>query len=381
MVRVPGARGHSPHRRASRSAWSWSILTFFVIRHGWKLPLPLPLPLPLCIAATGAFLCVDVAFFASNSLKIAEGGWFPLLMATALYLVMSTWHDGRGLPRQRQNAEVIGLLPFLQSILAAGTTRVDGTAVFLTAHAGVVPGAMLHNLKHNKVLHDHNLFVHVQAGDVPRIPLREQVAVQPLTDGAWSVRIRFGFMDEPDIPRALQQARELEGLLDPMRTSYFLARETVVPTLGAAMAVWRQKLFAQMHHSASSAADFLKLPNNAVVEMGSKTEITDRTQALGQGSARNVSAADLSRRGEQGVAGRRYLEAMVRAQRKIEVLELVDTRGMDPQVKPAIIMTIAVFPIRAASVIFVGFLPVIYLRSITSRQIRKDRPLIAGLAG
>lgn len=244
-----------------------TTLTFFVIRHGWKLPLP------LCIAATGTFLCVDVAFFASNSLKIAEGGWFPLLMAGVLYLVMSTWHDGRGLLRQRQNAEAIELLPFLQSILAAGTTRVDGTAVFLTAHAGVVPGAMLHNLKHNKVLHAHNLFVHVKAGDVPRIPLREQVAVQPLADGAWNVRIRFGFMDEPDIPRALQQAGELEGLLDPMRTSYFLARETVVPTLGAAMAVWRQKLFAQMHHSASSAADFLKLPNNAVVEMGSKTEM------------------------------------------------------------------------------------------------------------
>ncbi|CAM3510959.1 potassium transporter Kup [Paracidovorax anthurii] len=244
-----------------------TTLTFFVIRHGWKLPLP------LCIAATGVFLFVDLAFFASNSLKIAEGGWFPLLMAGALYLVMSTWKDGRHLLRRRQNDEAIELTPFLHALITTQITRVDGTAVFLTSNAGVVPGAMLHNLKHNKALHRYNLFLNVQHGDVPRIPLTEQVQIQPLIEGCWSARINFGFMDEPDVPTALNQATELRAILDPMCTSYFLARETVVPKLGGTMAVWRQKLFAQMHHSASSAADFLKLPSNAVVELGSKIEM------------------------------------------------------------------------------------------------------------
>jgi len=165
------------------------------------------------------------------------------------------------------------LRPFLSSVTSAPITRVEGTAVFFTANAGVVPGALLHNLKHNKALHAYNLFLTVQNSDVPRVPLHEQVLTQPLIDGCWNVQINFGFMDEPDVPRALGQAAELRAVLDPMSTSYFLARETVVPTLGCSMAVWRQKLFAQMHHSASAAADFLKLPNNAVVELGSKIEI------------------------------------------------------------------------------------------------------------
>lgn len=244
-----------------------TMLTFFVVRYGWKLPLP------LCLASTAVFLVVDVAFFASNSLKIAEGGWFPLLMAVSLYLVLSTWKDGRSLLRRRQNGDAMELTPFLNSVTAAPITRVEGTAVFLTANEGVVPGALLHNLKHNKALHNFNLFLTVQTSDVPRVPLHEQIQVRPLIEGCWSVEIRFGFMDEPDVPRALSQSAELQAVIDPMSISYFLARETVVPTLGRSMAVWRQKLFSQMHHSASAAADFLKLPNNAVVELGSKIEM------------------------------------------------------------------------------------------------------------
>jgi KUP system potassium uptake protein len=194
-------------------------------------------------------------------------------MAAALYLILATWKDGRRLLRQRQSDDAMELVPFLSAVRSTPVTRVEGTAVFLTANAGVVPGALLHNLKHNKVLHTHNLFLTVQNLDVPRVPLTEQVQVQALTEGCWSVQVGFGFMDEPDVPRALGQATELREVLDPMGTSYFLSREIVVPTLGRTMAVWRQKLFSQMHHSASAAADFLKLPNNAVVELGSKIEM------------------------------------------------------------------------------------------------------------
>lgn len=244
-----------------------TILTFFVIRFGWKLPLP------VCIAATALFLVVDVAFFASNLLKIADGGWFPLLMAAALYVVLATWKDGRGLLKQRLRTESMELPVFLDAVFAAPPTRVEGTAIFLAANAGVVPSALLHNLKHNKALHANNLFLTVQSQEVPRVPLGEQTQVEPLGRGCWNVLVQFGFMDEPDVPRALAQSDALRTLLDPMSTSYFLSRDIVVPTFGRGMSVWRQKLFSQMHHSASAAADFLKLPNNAVVELGSKIQM------------------------------------------------------------------------------------------------------------
>lgn len=244
-----------------------TILTFFVIRYRWKLPLP------LCIGATSLFFVVDVSFFASNLLKVADGGWFPLLMALVFYLILATWKDGRQLLRKRLQSDAIDLATFLKAAIASSPARVEGTAVFLAANPGIVPSALLHNLKHNKALHANNLFLTVQNRDVPRVPLAEQIHVEPLGDGCWSVLVEFGFMDVPDVPRSLAQATELHAVTDPMSTSYFLSRDTVIPTFGREMVVWRQKLFAQMHHSASSAADFLKLPNNAVVEMGSKIEM------------------------------------------------------------------------------------------------------------
>ena len=241
-----------------------TLLTFFVIRYGWKLPLP------LCIASTALFLVVDVGFFASNSLKIVEGGWFPLLMAAAVYLVLATWKDGRSLMRKRQEEDALGLVPFLQAIMSAPPVRVDGTAVFLTATEGMVPSALLHNLKHNKALHRYNLFLTVHNEEVPRVVLAEQVRVAAIGNDCWQVQVHFGFMDDPDVPRAMLQSEALRPLLEPMSTSYFLSRDIVVPTFGGDMAVWRQKLFSQMHQSANGAADFLQLPNNAVVELGSK---------------------------------------------------------------------------------------------------------------
>ena len=244
-----------------------TILTFFVIRYGWKYPLW------LCVAATGTFFVVDLAFFASNLLKFFAGGWFPLLIGGLIFALMVTWKDGRALLNSKLRADAIDLPAFLESVFVSPPARVEGTAVFLTAEVGTVPNAMLHNLKHNKVLHEQNLFITVHNHEVPWVKLDQRLQVEPLGHQCWQVVIHYGFMNDPDIPKALQSLSAHGCQLDPMSTSYFLSRDTVIPTIGGGMAPWREKLFAQMHHNASGAADFLKLPNNSVVELGSKIEI------------------------------------------------------------------------------------------------------------
>nr|WP_283770155.1 potassium transporter Kup [Variovorax sp. PCZ-1] len=244
-----------------------TILTFFVIRHAWKYPLW------LCIAATGVFFIVDFAFWASNMLKLLDGGWFPLVIGAAIFTLMITWKQGRKLLHEKSKADGIDLKSFLEAVFVSPPTRVEGTAVFLTSDQGTVPNALLHNLKHNKVLHQHNLFVTVKSHEVPWIGLNKRVQIEPLGHDCWQVTLNFGFKNDPDVPEALQQITSRGCELDPMQTSYFLSRDTVVPTIGGGMSEWREKLFAQMHHNASAAADFLRLPNNAVVELGSKVEI------------------------------------------------------------------------------------------------------------
>jgi KUP system potassium uptake protein len=244
-----------------------TILTFFVIRYGWGYPLW------LCAAATGFFFIVDVAFFASNSLKIMQGGWFPLTMALALYFVLSTWKDGRALLSAKIREEALELHSFLEAVFLDPPQQVSGTAIFLTGEPGTLPNALLHNLKHNKCMHEYNVFVTVRAQEVPRVNAASRLETHELGHGCWQVTVNFGFMDTPDVPLALQSLRQLGCPIEPMATSYFLSRDTVIPTIGGGMAPWREKLFAQMHHNASDAADFLFLPNNAVVQLGSKIEI------------------------------------------------------------------------------------------------------------
>ncbi len=244
-----------------------TVLTFFVVRYGWGYPLW------LCIAASSFFLIVDVAFFASNSLKIAQGGWFPLVLAGVLYTVMATWKQGRQLLNEKLHADAVDLPSFLDAVFVSPPVRVEGTAVFLTAEPGTVPNAMLHNLKHNKVLHEQNLFVTVRNHEVPWIGMSKRLEVESLGHDCWQVNVHYGFKNDLDLPKALQQIKGRGCQLEPMTTSYFLSRDVVIPTIGSGMAPWREKLFAQMHHNASGAADFLNLPNNAVVELGSKIEI------------------------------------------------------------------------------------------------------------
>ncbi|OOG46503.1 potassium transporter Kup [Polaromonas sp. A23] len=244
-----------------------TILTFYVIRYGWKYPFW------LCLSATGVFFVVDFAFFASNLMKLFAGGWFPLVIGGIIFTLMMTWKQGRHLLNEKLRADAIDLPSFLGAVFISPPARVEGTAVFLTAEPGAVPNALLHNLKHNKVLHEQNLFVTVRNHEVPWIGMDKRLAIESLGHNCWQVVIHYGFKNDPDLPKALEQMRTRGCELEVMTTSYFLSRDVVVPTIGSGMASWREKLFAQMHHNASGAADFLNLPNNSVVELGSKIEI------------------------------------------------------------------------------------------------------------
>ncbi|HBH39232.1 MAG TPA: potassium transporter Kup [Curvibacter sp.] len=244
-----------------------TVLTFFVIRYSWKYPLW------LCIAATGFFFLVDLAFFSSNLLKLFDGGWFPLAIGGFIFMLMTTWKQGRSQLNAALRQDALDLRSFLEAVFISPPVRVEGTAVFLSAEPGNVPNALLHNLKHNKVLHENNLFVTVRHHEVPWIGLDKRVEIEPLGHDCWQVIVNYGFKNDPDLPEALLQVRNQGCSLEHMTTSYFLSRDIVIPSMGQGMMPWREKLFAQMHHNASAAAEFLNLPNNAVVELGSKIEI------------------------------------------------------------------------------------------------------------
>ena len=218
------------------------------------------------------FFAIDLPFFSSNLLKLFQGGWFPLLIGGAVFTLMMTWKRGRSLLNDKLRSDAIDLGSFLEAGFVSPPTRVEGTAVFLSAETGVVPNALLHNLKHNKVLHAQNLFVTVHNHEQPWIDPARRLEVEPLGHDCWQVVIHYGFKNDPDVPRALQLLRGHGCDVEPMTTSYFLSRDTVIPSMGGGMAPWREKLFAQMHRNASAAADFLHLPNNAGVGLGSKIE-------------------------------------------------------------------------------------------------------------
>jgi KUP system potassium uptake protein len=244
-----------------------TVMTYFVIRYAWKLPLA------MCLAATGVFFAVDIVFFAANVVKVLDGGWFPLVIGAAMFGLMTTWKQGRRLLGDRLREDSIELEPFLDSLFLSPPLRVPGTAVFLSAEKGSTPFALLHNLKHNKVLHAQNLFVSVQHHERPWIGFDKRCEVRPLGRDCWQVSLHFGFKNDPDVPEALQLLQAQGVHLDEMETSYFLSRDTVIPTLGGGMALWRERLFASMHRNAAGAADFLNLPTNRLVELGTKVEL------------------------------------------------------------------------------------------------------------
>jgi KUP system potassium uptake protein len=244
-----------------------TFLTFFVVRFGWGYPLA------LCIAATGFFIVVDTAFFSSALLKIVEGGWFPLALGALVFVVMTTWRRGRVLAVAAQRRTSIPLAPFLESLSAHPPMRVPGTAVFMAGDPEGVPNALLHNLKHFKVLHERVVFLTVVTRHVPWVPPSERVAVEQLGQGFYRLRVDFGFMDRPDVSATLELCKDCGLAFDLMQTTFFLSRTTVIPTRREGMALWRERLFAAMARNAHTAADYYNIPTNCVIELGTKIEI------------------------------------------------------------------------------------------------------------
>ena len=216
------------------------------------------------------FLSVELIFLAANILKIPDGGWFPLVAGVGVFILMTTWKRGRQLLAERLKGERLELMMFLESLSASMPTRVEGTAVFLNADPKGVPHALLHNLMHNKVLHERVVLLSVQFYDVPYVPDIDRVEVRPLRDNFWSVVVQYGFKDDPNIPQALELCAEAGLAFNTLDTSYFIGRETLIPRLGSEMAFWREKLFVAMFRNASPATAFFKIPSNRVVELGTQ---------------------------------------------------------------------------------------------------------------
>ncbi|MGJ4728496.1 potassium transporter Kup [Luteimonas sp. SDU101] len=226
--------------------------------------------LPLC----GLFLLIDAAFLVANGAKVLQGAWFPVVLGIVLFTLLRTWRRGRETLREEMQKEGIRLDAFIPGLMLAPPVRVEGTAVFMTSDKGVVPHALLHNLKHNKVLHERNVFLTVETLTVPYATPGRRLTVDSIGDGFYRVLVRFGFMETPDVPQALMQAADHSTLsFDPMETTYFVSRETIVSSAKRGMPVWRDRLFAVMHRNAAPANQFFRIPGNRLVELGAQVEI------------------------------------------------------------------------------------------------------------
>ncbi|WOX05612.1 potassium transporter Kup [Microbulbifer pacificus] len=247
-----------------------TVIASFVYRFRWHYPLA------WCAAGAIFFSSIDVAFFSSSLMKIGHGGWFPLAIAATAMVLMITWRDGRKVLIKRLQLEESKLGEFLNLLFRDPPLRVPGTAVFMTSKPESVPHALLHNLKHNKVLHERVLFLNVKVVDRPRVPLDQRYRLHDFGNGCTRIRLYYGFMQSPDIAQALQELGDEHGLqVDPQQASFFLSRETIFPlkSLPSGMAYWRERIFAVMARNASSAVEYFGIPANRVIELGTQIEI------------------------------------------------------------------------------------------------------------
>jgi KUP system potassium uptake protein len=245
-----------------------TLLVAIVMLREWKLN-PIFVVLFLLV-----FLSIDLSFWVANLVKIKAGGWYPLLLGVACFICLMTWYTGRRLLREKAIDGSIPLSDFVTSILAHPPHRIEGTAVFLTAHVDHTPATMLHNLKHNKVLHKRVFFIKLSTWDVPFVNDDERLQLKELGKDIYVVRAVHGFKETPDINSVLALITVKYGLeFNEMDTSFFLARDTIVPSKLPGMALWREKLFSWMYQNAAKPSDFFKIPPNRVVELGAKIEI------------------------------------------------------------------------------------------------------------
>ncbi len=244
-----------------------SILIFVVMRRLWHWPLA------AAIAIVVPLLAIDLTFLGSNSLKIPDGGWFPLLIGGIVFTLLTTWKRGRALLMQRLADDAMPLDLFIQSIEASPPTRVPGTAVFLTSTPNRVPHALLHNLKHNKVLHERVVFMTIVTKDIPYVPEEERCEIEPLRCNFFRIVANYGFKDDPDVPELLEDISRRGFEFDMMETSFFVSRETLIATPTPGMSLWREKLFVSMSKNATKASEFFHVPTNRVVELGTQVEL------------------------------------------------------------------------------------------------------------
>ncbi|MBW8307958.1 MAG: potassium transporter Kup [Thiobacillus sp.] len=224
------------------------------------------------LTAMLAFLTVDLAFFGANVVKIPDGGWFPLVAALTIFTLLVTWKRGREIVRLRLSERALPLGPFVKSLLENAPIRVPGTAVFMTSESKAVPSALLHNIKHNKVLHERVVILNVRYAEVPYVPADFRLELEKLAEGFYHVVVRYGFMDDIDIPKALSEC-PCGMEFDMMDTTFFFSRENLIPTRGEGMSLWREHIFAAMARNAASPMTFFQIPANRVVELGAQLEI------------------------------------------------------------------------------------------------------------
>jgi KUP system potassium uptake protein len=244
-----------------------AVLITIVARKAWRVPLPILIPL-----AT-AMLAMDTAFFCANVLKIPSGGWIVLVIACSAYTLMRTWLQGRDSLRRSVAMRSIDLKVFLDDVTRNTPLRVPGVAVFLSGNPNGVPGALLHNMKHNMVLHEHTVILSVTTEDVPFVQPGERSKMESLGNGMYRLQLHYGFSENPDIPAALRLIKFPDFEFNPMRTTFFLGREALVVTAKRPIPVWRKRIFWFMSHNATTATSFFNLPHNRVVELGAQIEL------------------------------------------------------------------------------------------------------------
>jgi KUP system potassium uptake protein len=244
-----------------------TLLFFVLIHERWKWNLAVALTL------TGFFLVFDLAFLGANLTKIGHGGWFPLVVAGGVFTLMSTWQRGRKLVARRMRERLIPLDLFVADLLVQPPIRVPGTAIFMSSNPMGTPPALRHNVTHNKVLHQTVVILSVETAEIPHVAEEERFALEEIGEGFWQLAITYGFMEEPDIPRALASVPRPDLNLTGDQVSYFLGRETLFPSRQPGMAVWRERLFAWMSRNAQPATQFFSLPAERVVEVGVHVEL------------------------------------------------------------------------------------------------------------
>jgi KUP system potassium uptake protein len=244
-----------------------TVLFYVVARRRWRWGL-------IPAAALGLFfLIIDLAFFGANIIKVLDGGWFPLLLAALVFIVMTTWKKGRRILNERIQSESLPLEEFLEQIARHPPTRVAGTAIFMNGNASRTPPALLHNLAHNKVLHERVMFLTVKTKQVPFVAPEERVEIESLGNGFHRLKVYYGFMEDPDIPEVLRTGQLPDFTYDPKNTTYFLGRETIIASKRPGMALWREKIFSIISHNATSATAYFCIPPDRVVEMGEQIEL------------------------------------------------------------------------------------------------------------